>query len=97
MKVSDCCGCPAYSNGDGSTEDYGLCPDCGEHCTYIEYCDECGEEMKDCMCDEDISDEKLTHGLDNDPEIVKILQEISRNKNPAVTGLNDITTNKTQK
>ena len=34
MKISECCGAPAYSNGDGSTEDYGICPECGEHCEY---------------------------------------------------------------
>lgn len=36
MKISDCCGVPAYSNGDSSTEDYGICPDCKEHCEYVE-------------------------------------------------------------
>lgn len=43
MKVSDCCGAPAYSNGDSSTEDFGICPDCREHCEYIsdDECEEC--------------------------------------------------------
>lgn len=43
MKVSDCCGVPAYSNGDSSTEDYGICPECLEHCDFIndEECEEC--------------------------------------------------------
>jgi hypothetical protein len=35
-KVSDCCGAEAYSNGDSDTEDYGICPQCGEHCEYID-------------------------------------------------------------
>jgi hypothetical protein len=35
MKVSECCGA-AISDGDGSSEDYGICPICGEHCEYIE-------------------------------------------------------------
>ena len=34
-KVSDCCGAEAYSNGDSDTEDYGICPECKEHCEYI--------------------------------------------------------------
>jgi hypothetical protein len=36
MKLSDCCGVPAYSNGDSDTEDIGICPECKEHCEYIE-------------------------------------------------------------
>lgn len=36
MKISDCCGAEAYSNGDSSTEDYGICPECKEHCEYID-------------------------------------------------------------
>jgi hypothetical protein len=40
MKVSDCCGAEPYSNGDSSTEDYGICPECKEHCEYIELDDE---------------------------------------------------------
>lgn len=36
MKVSDCCGVPAYSNGDSDTEDIGICPECKEHCEYID-------------------------------------------------------------
>ena len=32
--LSDCCGAEAYSDGDGSTEDYGICPECHDHCTY---------------------------------------------------------------
>ena len=40
MKVSDCCGAEPLSDGDSSTEDYGICPDCGEHCEYIEEDDE---------------------------------------------------------
>ena len=37
MKVSNCCGAPPYSNGDSSTEDYGICPACKEHCEYVEH------------------------------------------------------------
>jgi hypothetical protein len=35
IKVSNCCGAMAVSNGDTSTEDYGICPDCKEHCEYV--------------------------------------------------------------
>lgn len=35
-KVSDCCGAAPIGNGDNDTEDIGICPDCGEHCEYVE-------------------------------------------------------------
>jgi hypothetical protein len=35
MKVSECCGA-SKSNGDSCSEDYGICPICGEHCEYVE-------------------------------------------------------------
>lgn len=33
--VSNCCGAYPLSNGDVDTMEYGICPDCGEHCDYI--------------------------------------------------------------
>lgn len=36
MKVSDCCGALPCNDGDGDTEDLGICAVCGEHCEYIE-------------------------------------------------------------
>ena len=36
MKVSDCCGAYPVSNGDNDTIDIGICPDCGDHCEYVE-------------------------------------------------------------
>jgi hypothetical protein len=36
MKVSDCCGAEPYSNGDCDTMDIGICPECHEHCEYVE-------------------------------------------------------------
>jgi predicted amidophosphoribosyltransferase len=51
MKLSNCCGAAPRSNGDCDTEDFGLCPDCKDHCEYIEFCDDCGEEIKDCVCE----------------------------------------------
>lgn len=45
MLVSDCCGSPAFSNGDSDTGDIGICPDCGEHCEYIDD-EELSEEEK---------------------------------------------------
>lgn len=35
-KVSNCCGVRAWSNGDGTLEDYGLCSKCKDHCEYVE-------------------------------------------------------------
>lgn len=50
MKVSDCCGVPAYSNGDSDTEDYGICPQCNEHCEYVDD-EEPAESHSDQMID----------------------------------------------
>jgi hypothetical protein len=36
MKITDCCGAEPLSNGDNDTMDYGICPECGEHCEYID-------------------------------------------------------------
>ena len=36
MKTTDCCGVEPLSNGDNDTIDLGICPECGEHCEYIE-------------------------------------------------------------
>jgi hypothetical protein len=38
--VTDCCGAPPYGNGDSDTMDMGICPDCKEHCDYVELEDE---------------------------------------------------------
>lgn len=50
MKVSDCCGVPAYSNGDSDTEDIGICPECKEHCEYVD------DEEIESVSPEDILD-----------------------------------------
>ena len=55
MKLSNCCGAEprGYSDesgaGDQTTEDLGVCSDCGEHCEYIKVCDKCCEE--NCICE----------------------------------------------
>lgn len=33
---SNCCGALPMSNGDCDSTDFGICPDCGEYCDYIE-------------------------------------------------------------
>jgi len=49
--TSTCCGSEPFSNGDGSTADYGICPECGEHCDYeTDICETClgtGEVERD--------------------------------------------------
>lgn len=35
-EVSDCCGANPRGNGDSDSSDIGICPDCGDHCEYIE-------------------------------------------------------------
>jgi hypothetical protein len=39
--LSDCCGASDESNGDGCLSDYGICPECREHCEFIA-CETCG-------------------------------------------------------
>jgi|LakMenEpi03Aug12_release.lakeMendotaPanAssembly.Ray.scaffolds.fasta_scaffold4143009_2 hypothetical protein len=38
--VSDCCGVPPRGNGDSDTSDIGICPECGDHCEYVDYSEE---------------------------------------------------------
>ena len=34
--VSDCCGAsPKVYNNDCDSTDFGICPECGEHCEFI--------------------------------------------------------------
>jgi hypothetical protein len=33
--VSNCCGALPRGDGDNDSEDYGICPDCKEHCEYV--------------------------------------------------------------
>ena len=35
VTVSNCCGALPRGNGDNDSEDYGICPDCKEHCGYV--------------------------------------------------------------
>ena len=52
--VSDCCGANPFSNGDASTLDYGICPECREHCIYEEV------ECEYCKGSGEVEDEKHT-------------------------------------
>ncbi len=47
MIQSNCCGAPPVSNGDNDSLDYGICPDCGEHCEFIDDEDFDIEDVKD--------------------------------------------------
>jgi hypothetical protein len=49
MLISDCCGSSA-----GGTEDYGICPDCKEHCEFHE--DEDEEDDFQCCDNCDLPD-----------------------------------------
>lgn len=65
IKTSDCCGVPPK----GISIDMGLCPMCGDHCTYG-YWDENGEEIDEDelranhedLPFENISDEDIKNG-----------------------------------
>ena len=41
LNVSDCCGASPLSNGDSDTSDIGICPECGDHCSYDVKCETC--------------------------------------------------------
>lgn len=49
MKISNCCGASPKSNGDCDTEDFGICPECREHCEYIEEDEDNEEENQDSI------------------------------------------------
>lgn len=49
MLVSNCCGSRPKSNGDTDTSEYGICPDCGEHCEYVDEEDEDTKQIKATM------------------------------------------------
>ena len=41
LEGSDCCGAAPRSNGDCDTSDFGICPDCHDHCEYDIECFDC--------------------------------------------------------
>lgn len=50
MKYSDCCGAAC------SHWEYGICPDCKEHCDFHDeddFCPDCDELKEDCKCEKD--------------------------------------------
>lgn len=45
--VSDCCGVPPRGNGDSDTSDIGICPECGDHCEYVDMSEDEASELTD--------------------------------------------------
>jgi len=45
--VSDCCGVPPRGNGDCDTSDIGICPECGDHCEYVDMTEDDAPELTD--------------------------------------------------
>ena len=45
--VSDCCGVPPRGNGDCDTSDIGICPECGDHCEYVDMSEDDVTELTD--------------------------------------------------
>ena len=41
LEGSDCCGAAPRGNGDCDTADFGICPDCHDHCEYDIDCFDC--------------------------------------------------------
>jgi len=36
MLVSNCCGASNRSNGDNDYAEFNICPECGEHCEFVD-------------------------------------------------------------
>jgi len=36
MLISNCCGASNRNNGDVDFSEFGICPECGEHCEFID-------------------------------------------------------------
>ena len=64
IKVSDCCGAEPQGNRDCDTSDFGICPECHEHCEYVscEYCNGTGEIP---MTDEEIRQKEIDEIIAN--------------------------------
>jgi hypothetical protein len=45
MLVSNCCGASNRGNGDSDYAEYGICPECKEHCEFVDD-DDSGDELK---------------------------------------------------
>jgi hypothetical protein len=47
-KISDCCGASPAMLGDydNDTESYGICPECHDHCSYIDPYEDEDEELQ---------------------------------------------------
>lgn len=41
FNISDCCGAEPRGNGDYDSSDFGICPECKEHCQYGVECGRC--------------------------------------------------------
>lgn len=66
MKVSDCCHKHGFLDKLYclvDAEEAGVCPKCLEHCEFIDLCDGCGEDLKECTCD-------------NDPKIFSLVDQV---------------------
>lgn len=66
-KVSDCCSAPPraicgpHGTADASTEDYSICPSCGDYCDYVEETDEEEEYPR-----KDDTDARTSNQIDQD-------------------------------
>ena len=56
-KLSDCCGASIKGNGDNDSSDYGICPQCRDHCSFTA-CETCGGTGDVELTDEDIQNLK---------------------------------------
>lgn len=59
MKISDCCGAAVDGN-----EDYGICPDCKEHCEFIDDEDDLEDEIIEKIT-KDMKEEIFTKNQNN--------------------------------
>ena len=54
--ISSCCGAEPSGNGDNDSRDYGVCPDCGDHCEYEQKCETCSGSGEIQMSAEEVKE-----------------------------------------
>lgn len=59
--ISNCCGALNRSNGDNDFAEFGICPDCGEHCEFEEEENDPEIELKQDNWGQPGNTEYLTH------------------------------------
>jgi hypothetical protein len=63
-RLSDCCGAEPFCNGDNDSLDFGICPECGEHCEFLP-CETCKGTGYVSKTEEDLLNERINEIISN--------------------------------